>query len=218
MLFAPLKIVREVGFGDIFEIVEEMEISRIFRFDLHDIISIIRFKLKDPNMNPLKIVGISSIEFIQILKEDKTRGEYLALAKNHSTTGFDQILKDFDFILDFPIYFDQEGVKIPFISTQKVLKGLLERVRQMVGNEFKILNISSIKPDVENFKALLTKKQREIISYATNNGYFEIPREISSKEIADHFNIAISVVNEHIRKIEKRFFHYIFLEKITQKQ
>ena len=83
----------------------------------------------------------------------------------------------------------------------------------MIGNEFKILNVSSIKPNVETIKALLTKKQKEIILFATRRGYFEIPRKISSKKISEHFQISTSAVNEHFRKIEKRIFNYLFIEQ-----
>ena len=53
-------------------------------------------------------------------------------------------------------------------------------------------------------------KQHEIALYATRNGYYDTPRKIGAKELATHFNISISAVNEHLRKAEKTTMHYFF--------
>ncbi|NHI94369.1 MAG: hypothetical protein EAX96_17890 [Candidatus Lokiarchaeota archaeon] len=212
LLYAPMEFVKKVGFGDVFEYVEEMELLRIFRFDMYDMITMQRFKLKNPHHHPKMVVGLSGIESIQVIQEDKEQGNYVILAKTHTTVGFDKMLKDFDFILDYPINIDQKGVKIPFISNQKKLKAVLEKVKKMIGNDFKVLNITSIKPNIETIHSLLTKKQKDIISFATKKGYFEIPRKITSKDISDYFDISTSAVNEHMRKIEKRIFNYLFVE------
>ncbi len=212
LMHASMNFIKQMGFGDIFEQVEEMELLRIFRFDLHDMITMQRFKLKNPKDNLYDLIGLGGIQSIQILKEDKAQGEYIVLAKTHHSVGFDQMLKDFNFILDYPIHVDQKGVKIPFISNEKRLKEILVKVKKMVGNEFRVLNISAIKPNIETIQSLLTDKQKNVISFAVKKGYFEIPRKISSKEISDHFNVSISAVNEHLRKIEKKIFYYLFNE------
>ena len=208
-----MEFVKKVGFGDVFEYAEEMELLKIFRFDMHNMITMERFRFKDPNFHPNMLIGTSGIKFIQILKEDIEKKEYTVLVKTHANVGFDQIFNDFDFILDYPIYVNQEGLTIPFISSQKNLKAILESVKKIAGNQFKVLNITSVKPNIESIKTLLTEKQQEIISFAVKKGYFEIPRKISSKEISNHFDISISAVNEHLRKIEKRIFNHLFIEQ-----
>ena len=208
-----MEFVKKVGFGDVFEYAKEMELLKIFRFDTHNMITMERFKFKDPSFHPQMLVGMSGIKFVQILKEDPKNGEYTLLVKTHATVGFDQIFNDFDFILDYPIHVNQEGLTIPFISSQKNLKAILESVKKIAGNQFKVLSISSVKPNIESIKALLTEKQQDIISFAAKKGYFEIPRKISSQEISKHFDISISAVNEHLRKIERRIFNHLFVEQ-----
>lgn len=207
-----MDFVKKMGFGEIFEHVEEMEVLRIFRFDMHDMITMQRFKLYDSDFDLQELVGINGISSVQVIKEDKARREYIILVKTHTTVGFDKLLKNFDFIIDYPINIDHKGVKIPFISTQQHLKEVLDKVKKLIGNEFKVLNITSVKPNVETIQSLLTKKQEVIISFAAKKGYFDIPRKISSKDISDHFNISVSAVNEHLRKVEKRIFNYLFVE------
>ena len=52
--------------------------------------------------------------------------------------------------------------------------------------------------------------QKEIIFYAVRHGYYDIPRKISSRELANKFNISESALYEHLRKIEKTIFNSIF--------
>ena len=212
LLYAPMNFVKVMGFGDVFEHVEEMELHRIFRFDMHDMITMQRFKLHDPDFDLQNLVGTNGISSIQVVKEDRARGEYIVMVKTHTTAGFDKLLKNFDFIIDYPINIDRNGVKIPFISTQNHLKEVLEKVKKLIGNNFKVLNINPVKPNIETVQSLLTEKQQNIVTFAAKKGYFEIPRKISSKELSDHFDISTSAINEHLRKIEKRIFHYLFVD------
>ena len=50
--------------------------------------------------------------------------------------------------------------------------------------------------------AQLTDRQREILAAAVEVGYYEVPRQASHEDIADHLGIAPATVGEHLRKIE----------------
>jgi predicted DNA binding protein len=73
-----------------------------------------------------------------------------------------------------------------------------------------ILSISDIQPNYENLFLKLTDRQKEVAYYAVQHGYFEIPRRINSKKIANHFKITRSALYDHLRKIEKTIYHSIF--------
>jgi predicted DNA binding protein len=55
-----------------------------------------------------------------------------------------------------------------------------------------------------------TTRQREIAQYATRNGYLETPKRITAQEIAKHFGISVSAMNEHLRKVEGIALRYFF--------
>ena len=46
----------------------------------------------------------------------------------------------------------------------------------------------------------LTTPQRETISYAVEKGYYSLPRRVSTREIADEFDISDQVVTERLRR------------------
>ncbi|TQQ79905.1 helix-turn-helix domain-containing protein [Halonotius terrestris] len=46
----------------------------------------------------------------------------------------------------------------------------------------------------------LTKPQHETLRYAVENGYYSLPREISTQEIADEFGISDQAVSERLRR------------------
>jgi len=56
----------------------------------------------------------------------------------------------------------------------------------------------------------LTNKQKLIMIFATRNGYFKIPKQISTKRIAEHFQISTSAILNHIQKAERSIMEYFF--------
>ncbi|RLM83835.1 PAS domain S-box protein [Halobellus sp. Atlit-38R] len=52
----------------------------------------------------------------------------------------------------------------------------------------------------------LTPRQREVVETAYRSGYFDSPRRVSGKEIAEMFDFSNSTFHEHIRKAEQTLF------------
>ena len=55
----------------------------------------------------------------------------------------------------------------------------------------------------------LTTRQREILSQAYYDGYFEEPREINATELADRFGIARATLTQHLRTAQRKLFESI---------
>ena len=56
----------------------------------------------------------------------------------------------------------------------------------------------------------LTNRQKEIMTFATRNGYFKIPKKISTKKIADHFQVSPAAILNHVQKAERSIMEYFF--------
>ena len=56
----------------------------------------------------------------------------------------------------------------------------------------------------------LTEKQREVIMTAYKMGYYDIPRKITSEELAERLGLVGSTVVEHLRKAEQRLMTQLF--------
>lgn len=49
----------------------------------------------------------------------------------------------------------------------------------------------------------LTARQREVVQTAWGMGYYEVPREVSAREIAAELDLDPSTVNEHLQRAER---------------
>lgn len=52
--------------------------------------------------------------------------------------------------------------------------------------------------------AVLTERQREILSIAYDRGYYDSPRGCSTADLADHLDVAPSTVSDVLRRAERR--------------
>ncbi|HPT73414.1 MAG TPA: helix-turn-helix domain-containing protein, partial [Methanomassiliicoccaceae archaeon] len=58
----------------------------------------------------------------------------------------------------------------------------------------------------------LTMRQEQITRMAFERGYFDHPRRIGLKELADQFGISISTLSEILRKGQRRIMQRYFEE------
>lgn len=50
----------------------------------------------------------------------------------------------------------------------------------------------------------LTRKQRTVLTAAIDAGYYELPREVTTTELADELGLARRTAEEHLRRAEKK--------------
>ncbi len=200
--------IQEIGFTALFRYVERVELQRIYRFDQTSMVAIQEFKFFDEGFTPEKLKGIkgTSINYIEELSkvDEKT---YVCLVKTEKEDKFHEILTDFSVLLDYPLVITQDYLEISLIGDES----LLEQISSYLSpKKYEVLKIADITPEKKSIKALLTKRQFEVIEYAVRNGFFELPRRISSKHIAKHFNFSVSAFNELLRRVERKMFNLFF--------
>ena len=67
-------------------------------------------------------------------------------------------------------------------------------------------------PSVTEWQDLLQAfpvKQRELLSTALKQGYYEMPREINLEELADEAGVAKTTASQHLRKAERRVMQFL---------
>ena len=200
-----------IGLGSLFRYVEQVEIQRIFRFDESTMIAIQKFRFFDEGFTPenlkeIKSTGITRIEILDQIDERT----YLCLVKTEQETRFHEILSNFDVLLDYPLIVRTDYIKIPLIGDES----LFEQIQQYLPpGQYRIIKSSEITPKTERLDssdALLTDRQSEVIQYAHSHGFFEIPRKIKSKAIAEKFQMTVSAFNEMLRRVERKLFNALF--------
>ena len=108
-----------------------------------------------------------------------------------------------------PIGIGDGKIKISFLGSEKQVKNFMEKI-DALGIRYRVVlladaNFSPISP-----LNRLTEKQREVLVAAYTLGYYEIPRKITSEELAKKLGLVDSTVVEHLRKAEQRLMTQIF--------
>lgn len=67
---------------------------------------------------------------------------------------------------------------------------------------------------VEDDARVLTDRQREVLMYAISAGYFQVPRKLGLKELADHLEMSEGALSELLRRAEGRVLTWFFDQEV----
>lgn len=94
-------------------------------------------------------------------------------------------------------------VKLTFLGTAKQVRVIPEMMRN-AGLRYRVLQLSNANLPPSSPISELTEKQRKVLTTAFNLGYYDLPRKISSKQLAAKLKIGSSDFIKHRRKAERR--------------
>jgi len=102
-----------------------------------------------------------------------------------------------------PEFVGVNKMKVSLVGEESELKSFL-RYAEATKMAPKVLGLASLKPRSEPAFSSLPPKQKQSLLAAYSLGYYDIPKRISSKELAKLLKIKKSALSEHLRKAEKR--------------
>lgn len=93
---------------------------------------------------------------------------------------------------------------VRYAGERSEIKSEIEAICTETGADIEIARIGSVGGEPERTHRLntLTRSQREVFELARDQGYYEWPREVSTRELADELDIAKTTFLEHLRKAE----------------
>ena len=101
-----------------------------------------------------------------------------------------------------PLEFTDGGLRITVVGTHEMLREALEEFPDEI--RVSVEQAGQYSPEGQNVLSLLTDRQLEVFETAVEQGYYDIPRRATHKDIADGLGCAPSTVDEHLRKAESR--------------
>lgn len=111
------------------------------------------------------------------------------------------ISREVDLVLDMPMEYAERGaLRITAIGTLDTFREAMESMPEEVG--LRLLGTGDYVPKDEGLYAQLTERQRETLRVAVEAGYYEEPREVTYRDVADELGVSTGTVGEHLRKIE----------------
>ena len=214
----PGNFLEYVGFAELFQELEFVEILNAFQYDQTHFFALQKIRLKENkkiNLNEFINRHFKPQSF-QLLSQFEN--EIICIMNQNKTSGFFPIVDSGPWAFLFPIHISNELLLINIISQEEYLSRLYNILDSFTQN-YKIIGTVDLdninQYDHNIWKSIIpypkfTKRQIDIASYASRNGYFKIPKKISGKQIADHFNISETAINNHLRKAANTAMEYFF--------
>jgi len=214
----PGNFLEYVGFAELFQELEFVEILNAFQYDQTHFFALqkIRFKAnKTINLNDFINHHFKPQSF-QLLS--KFENEIICIMNQNRTSGFFPIVDSGPWAFLFPIHISHEFILLNIISQEEYLAQLY-KILDSFTQSYRIISTVDLdnidQYDESIWKSAIpypkfTKRQIDIATYAARNGYFRSPKEISAKRIANHFQISETAVNNHLKRARNTAMEYFF--------
>ena len=95
---------------------------------------------------------------------------------------------------------------VRYAGERTEIESQIDAVCEQTGADITIARIGSAGNDSDEWRRLdvLTRSQREVFELARDRGYYEWPREVSTRELAAEMDISKTTLLEHLRKAESK--------------
>lgn len=116
-----------------------------------------------------------------------------------------RLLDRHQLVIDTPLeYTSRGGLRILVIGTHEAIQSAARDAPD--GVRLKLEEMGEYTPECERLFCSLTERQQETLLAALEVGYYEVPREATHQDVADHLDRSDGTVGEHLRKIERQVF------------
>ncbi|MFH5798861.1 helix-turn-helix domain-containing protein [Haladaptatus sp. CMAA 1911] len=126
---------------------------------------------------------------------------YLHFRANSLMTDLLGIFRRYETVVDWPMeYTDRGDLRVTMLGEDE---GIREAIAELPdGIRITLEGMGEYRPDMRQLASLLTDRQRELLELAIDEGYYEIPRRATLRDLAERADISVGTVGEHLRKIE----------------
>lgn len=103
-------------------------------------------------------------------------------------------------IIDTPIAFDGDAMRVTLVGTDTGLRNMLQSMPD--GVDFTVHDAGEYDPGSSDLLSPLTDRQLEVFETAVEQGYYDVPRRATHRDLAGTLGCSPSTVDEHLRKAE----------------
>jgi predicted DNA binding protein len=193
-----------------FDRIESLELLHILKHDQEELAAVWRLELKNATTVNDLLKGGFLVE-IQVLAAEKNRKYIVFMRTGPIISTALNFLNAAGGYLFSPLEIRDGKMKISFIGSERQMQDFFAKVSER-GIRYKVTSLTdaSFSPDSPLNK--LTEKQRQVLLAAHKFGYYDVPRKVSSEQLAQKLGIGDSTLVEHLRKAEKRLIDNILKE------
>ena len=183
--------------------IKSLQLLYFLRQDHEEFAAISQVEFKDPTTAVKEILISGFLDEAQVLEKTKN-GAYIVFMRGGPTLSSVLSSAGIDSGYLFPpLEIGGGKVKFSFLGSEVQVKEFMEKI-DAIGIRYRVVLLADANFSPTSPLSLLTEKQREVLITAYKLGYYDIPRKISSEELAKKLNLVDSTVVEHLRKAERR--------------
>jgi len=203
-----MQIGRRFLAGPLSASVKSIEVLNVLRFDRNEISVICRVVFREPGTRANRL-----------FEDKKAEVQKLEIEKNGVVTYFirRRLPKPPSGINPYIVYLStpwtvEDGIgRATCLGSSTQIQEMMKSLEK-AGIAYKIVSLANARFSRSSLLRLLTDKQREVISKAREEGYYDIPRKIRSDEMASKLGMRNATFVMHRRKAEKHLIEEIFSE------
>jgi hypothetical protein len=203
----PFETVKE-EMAEVFAHVRSYSILETLKMDYREgiCIEIMEFALKEgASIHDIRILG--NIEILSVLKSIENK--HICLIRyTESEEAKEQFQEsDLGLIHTIPTIISPEKFTISMMGERKNLADFVEMMKG--AGIIRKMAFRRAAYQSADLLAVLTNKQREVMLAAFQNGYYDYPKKISSKQLCSKVSISKPTLLQHMRKAEGRILNEI---------
>jgi len=203
----PFEAVRKEMEGA-FALVRSYKILETLKMDYQEgiCIEIMEFTLKEgSSIEDIKTVG--NIEVLSVLRSNDDRFTCLTRYSEPEETKANFSESDLGLVHTIPTIISPEKFTLSMMGEQKNLMDFVEMMKKV--GTIKKMSFRKAAYQSADILDVLTEKQRSVMIAAFQNGYYEYPKKIGSKQLCQKVNISKPTMLQHMRKAEVRIIREI---------
>lgn len=144
-----------------------------------------------------------------VSEDDSGIYEYTHFVPNDTLRQLFSLTEKYSLFVDYPLeYTDRSGVKLTLIGDAEGLRQTVDSMPEEVTET--IWSTGEYRPESRRLVSRLTDRQQQVIRTAIELGYYEIPREASCADVAEHIGVSVNTVSEHLRKVHASIIPTLF--------
>ncbi len=185
--------------------VEVLEMVRTFKCDEGGFALICKMMIHDENLRPEDLAGNGVLSNVETLHQEED-GSWMVYLVGSMPGSFSPEVKDWNPVVDgTPEFVGADRIRATLLMNEDEVGHFRELSRKYPEElPFRILAVSSLKHEADSDLARLTEKQRKALLLAYALGYYDVPRKISSYDLARRLKVNNSTLVEHLRKAQRR--------------
>jgi hypothetical protein len=188
--------------------IKSLDLLYFLRQNAEEFAAISRVEFKDTESKIEDLLTGGLLVDAQVIERDKN-GAYIAFIRSGPSLSsvLNYIGMEGGYLFP-PLGIGDGKVKFSFLGSEQQIKQFMETINA-IGIKYRVVLLADADFSPVSILNQLTQKQHEVIVAAYKLGYYDIPRKITSEELAEKLGLADSTVVEHLRKAEQRLIAHI---------